>query len=442
MAGDFLAIDWDLRHARVREEDFFDGASFASADALFVDPCSINDSWIHSVGAEKDGIRRTYTSSDRGFGDTISRLMAKRRGEVSDLLYKASGMVVCRLLPRGESLEVITEGAPGERVDRYAWLPTVSLVDRHHQLTFPANSRFLPRSGEDVVVEDADDPFEEYLAEFSENIRYQAVYDDLLSTPISRFAKVLARNKVGDIIALAIPFDEGRLVLLPPLSGVSPRREAEVLVRTIEASEVHPGFLSSPDWLPGYSVPGEDSLRDELAGLSDRQEKLKAKYHEVSSLLEKKAVFSRILYSKGRFTFLPAIVGSLSALGFSVEKLGDELTLSCEEGDALCIAVSSEDSMIGVAPYRRLADSVALSRTSSEGPSKGILIINASRELDPKRRPTQFTAELLRGCKGEGFCLLTTYELYKMVQQALGGKADLAALRRSILDCDGEFRGV
>jgi len=71
-------------------------------------------------------------------------------------------------------------------------------------------------------------------------------------------------------------------------------------------------------------------------------------------------------------------------------------------------------------------------------------VVSGSRELDPKRRPTQFTPDVLRGCKSQGFCLLTTYELYKLVRQALeekDGKA-LATLRRKLLESDGEFRGI
>ncbi|MCK4355527.1 hypothetical protein KAW44_00430, partial [Candidatus Bipolaricaulota bacterium] len=83
-------------------------------------------------------------------------------------------------------------------------------------------------------------------------------------------------------------------------------------------------------------------------------------------------------------------------------------------------------------------------RTSGEGPNKGILVVSGSCELDPKRRPTQFTPEVLRGCTSQGFCLLTTYKLYKLVISALQQKEKkaLADLRRSLLECSGEFRGT
>ena len=103
-----------------------------------------------------------------------------------------------------------------------------------------------------------------------------------------------------------------------------------------------------------------------------------------------------------------------------------------------------EQATVGLVPYRRLLDRVDRARTEGEGPGKGILVVSGSRELDPKRRPTQFTSEVLRGCQSQGFCLLTTYDLYKLVKQALEKSDDaaLASLRRGLVECDGEYRGA
>jgi hypothetical protein len=311
-------------------------------------------------------------------------------------------------------------------------------------LTFPANARFLPRRGEDVVFAESGDPFEDYLHEFEGKISYRAVYQDLLESPIDRFARVLARNRVGDIIALSIPFDEGRLVLLPPIEGVSPAREGAALVRAVSQYALRPAFFSPPDWLPAYPLPGEEALRDELSSLVDRRDKLIRKVDEVSSQMEEVTRYKRVLYTKGRFTLIPAVADSFRALGFEIEESDYDLLLRCNEGDAIGAVAATERATVDLPPYRRLLDWVDRARTSGEGPHKGILIVSGSRELDPKRRPTQFSPEVLRGCTSQGFCLLTTYELYKLVVRALQerDKTNLARLRRALLECDGEFRGV
>ena len=368
--------------------------------------------------------------------------MEKRRSETADLLYKTGGILVCRLWPRGEALQVVNQGGLEERIDRYSWLPAVSLVDRHHQLSFPANGRFLSRTGEDVLLAETGNPFEDYLRRFEGKIVYRAVYRDLLSTPIDRFAQVLAYNKAGDIVALQIPFDEGRLVLIPPIEGVSPTAEASALLEAVSAMDFRPAFSPEPDWLPAYSLPGEDKLRDEVSNLIGRRDKLTHKVEELSAQLDAAAKYKRILYTKGRFALLPVVQEAFRTLGFRVSESRYDLLLESEQGDAIGVVRASEQARIGLDSYQYLLGWVDSARTKGEGPSKGILVVSGSRELDPRRRPTQFTPEVLRGCQSQGFCLLSTYELFKLVREALTekDKASQANSRQMLLECVGEFR--
>ena len=437
-----LSLDWPLDQPTIRRDDFFGRLSLSAFDLVLIDPIAISRRWAEDVSPEADGTRRTNPERDRGFGRTLAAWMTRRRAEAGDLLTRGGGILVCRLRTRGEPLEIVGSEAPGERIDRYAWLPSISLVDRHHQLTFPSNGRFVPRHGEDVVLAETGHPFEEYLREFHDRVVYDAVYQDLMSTPIERFATVLARNRVGDVLALSVPFDEGRLILLPPIEGVSAAREASVLLEAAQQLAFRPAYSAPPDWLPSYPLPGEDGLVDELASLNERHDALAQKIEEVSEKLDEKIRPKRILYTKGRFSFLPAVGDAFGALGFSVEALDDLVRLTSEEGDALVAATASDGAKIDVSSYRQLRDAVDRTVTDGDGHHKGILVASASRELDPKRRATQFSPEVLRGCQGQGFCLISSYQLFKLVQAALAdrSKKGLTALRRTLLECDGEFR--
>ncbi len=438
----YLAVDWLLDHADVEREGFFDRSSFSAYDAVFVDPVSLARHWTDGTAPGPDGARRTDPERDRGLGRTLTAWMSKRREETDDLLRRRSGVLVLRLHPRGDVLEIGSPGAPPERVDRYSWLPHVSLVDRQHQLVFPSNGRFAPRRGQDAHVEASGSPFEGYLREFEGRISYTAVYQDLLSTPLERFATVLARNRVGDAIALEIPVDEGRLVLLPPIEGVSPSREADVLLEAVRAASARPPFVAKPDWLPAYTLPGEDALADEIAGLVERRDALSAKVEEVSAKLEEKTRCKTMLYGKGRTLFERAAADALRDIGFEVESRGDVWRLTSEEGDALVAMEASEEARIGLSAYRRLHREMDRAITEGEDPQKGIVLVSGSRELDPKRRPTQFAPEVLRGCTAHGYCLVTSYQLYKMLLRAQEEKAKKAqsALRRLLLETDGELR--
>jgi len=438
-----LSIDWRLDHPTIQREDFFGRFSFSAFDAVLIDPLEINQRWTREVGISPDGVRRIDAQRDRGLGKTLTAWMGKRRSETEDLLKLAGGILICRLRSRGESLEISACTAPAEHIDRYSWLPSVSLIDRHHQLVFPSNGRFVPRRGRDIVVEDSTSPFSEYIEQFREHFVYDAVYQDLLSTPIERFAQVLARNKVGDVLALEIPFDEGRLILVPPTEGVSPSHEASVLREAIDTIIDRPAFIASPDWLPGYPLPGEDALNDELARLEERHAAMAAKIAELHANWEETTRQKHMLYTKGRFAFLPAVADGFRALGIDVETEHGMLTLHSEEGDALVVAAAAEGAKVQLPAYRQLLYAVDQAVTDGDGRLKGILVVSGSRELDPKRRATQFSEGVLRGCTDQGYCILSSYHLFKLVQGTLATKQkDLASTRRQLIECDGEFRGA
>jgi hypothetical protein len=439
------AINWRLDHPEIRYDDFFEGISFSSVDTLFVDSQLISERWTYDIPVDKDGSRRTYRDADHGFGKVLTKLFHKRRDETADLLYKAGGLVVCRLRPRGEVLKVVSANGVAERIDRYSWLPSVSLVDKQYQLSFPSNARFVPRRGEDIFFEKSGTPFEEYLRQFADRISYSAVYQDTISTPIERFATVLARNRVGDVVSAQLPYDEGLLVLLPPVHGVAPAEEAAALVLAAQHATFRAGFFSEPDWLGSYPIKNEDSLRDELSRLTERRDKISAKLGEITDRFREATRYKRMLYTHGRRNVFPAVADSLRLLGFEVDQGGRDLIARSPDGDAIVSVAATDSSAVGLQDYRHLLDSVDLARTSGEGPGKGILVVNASCNLDPKRRPTEFTPAVLRGCKSQGFCLITAYSLYKLVQLVFSSQPsqkELSRIRKGIVECDGEFRGV
>ncbi|MBE0635054.1 hypothetical protein IH601_03560 [Candidatus Bipolaricaulota bacterium] len=438
-----LSIDWSLNHPSIQRETFFGRFSFSSYDAVLIDPHEIPHRWTHEVGISADGVRRVDSTRDRGLSKTLTAWMGKRRTESEDLLKRAGGILICRLRSRGEPLEISSGDGPVEHLDRYSWLPSVSLVDRHHQLVFPSNGRFVPRRGRDVIVEDSDSPISEYIDQFREFFVYDAVYQDLLSTPIERFAKILARNKVGDVLALEIPFDEGRLILLPPTEGVSPSYEASVLREAIDRMIDRPAFAATPDWLPSYPLPGEDALNDELARLQERHAALTEKIAELDANRQDVTKFKRMLYTRGRFAYLPAVADGFRALGFDVETDDGMLMLRAEEGDALVVAAAAEGAKVELPAYRQLLSAIDQAVTDGDGRLKGILVVSGSRELDPKRRGTQFSEGVLRGCTDQGYCILSSFHLFKLVQETLESKRkNLASLRRRLIECDGEWRGA
>jgi hypothetical protein len=308
---------------------------------------------------------------------------------------------------------------------------------------FPSNGRFVPRRGRDVLLQESDSPFFEYLARFRESFVYEAVSQDLLSTPIDRFATVLARNRVGDVLAMEIPFEEGRLILVPPTEGVPAATEAAILQESVQAMVDRPVFSALPDWLPSYLLPGEDELSDEIARLDARRASLNEKVDELRGRWAKITRYKRILYAKGRFAFQPAVADAFRALGFDVQSEDGVLLLQSSEGDAVVVVAAADGAKVELPAYRHLLQRVDQSVTDGDGRRKGILVVSGSRDLDPRRRGAQFSEGVLRGCLDQGYCLLSGYHLFQLVQDALTSKRkDQAKTRRLLIECEGEFRGV
>lgn len=434
-----LAIEWMLVHEGLSREGFFDSPSFSAFDAVLIDPISIANHWA-TVGIDGSGDRRTHRSHDLGLGRAVSVVMARRRREASDLLLKAGGTLVCRLRPRGRPLHILSDDGPSERIDRYSWLPSVSLVDRQHHLAFPANSRFVPRRGTDVRLAGTDSPFESFLKRMDGMLEYEAIYQDLLETPIDHFATVLARNRIGDVIAAEIPFGEGRLILLPPTRGVSPAAEAAALIEAVMKADARSGFEATPDWIASYETAGEPALRDELASLTSRRDKLTAKIEETKRRHEDATRMKRLLCVQGRVALMRAGEDACRALGFETEQTRDGLVLRSKEGDARMMFAASE-SAVDVPPYRRLLALVDRARTENTDPKKGILVVSGFRHLDPRQRSTEYSDAVRRGCKSQGFCLMTAFDLFRLALRSgdLDGR-EQAVLRSRILETDGEFK--
>ena len=107
------------------------------------------------------------------------------------------------------------------------------------------------------------------------------------------------------------------------------------------------------------------------------------------------------------------------------------------------IAVAADGAKVELPAYKRLLNRIDQAVTDGDGRMKGILVVSGSRELDPKRRASQFSEGVLRGCTDQGYCILSSYHLFKLVQSTLVSKnANSAKLRRQLIECDGEFRGV
>ena len=106
------------------------------------------------------------------------------------------------------------------------------------------------------------------------------------------------------------------------------------------------------------------------------------------------------------------------------------------------VEIEGTVGQIGVGKYRQLRDYVDDDHTETGDLKKGILVGNGFMASQPAERGDQFSVGAIRGAGQQGFCLLSTTELFKLVQRALETPSDdiKSELRAQLLGHVGVFK--
>lgn len=432
-----LALGWDVDGPGVTRAELPYADSLASFDAVLIDPASIPDLWRGHAQLEGDGVWRLYPGRDLGLSRALERLFAARREELTALLQRGGGAVVIRVRPPDDGVEIAS--SPPHRFTPYALLPRLSLVSDPHHLVLPQGLKFIPRRGRDISWVEPAHPFSPYL-ESLRGLGYEAVLVSSLGAPLSAFGRVLAKNRVGDVLAWDVPVGAGRLIFLPAFPGADPQLSGELLLPALGAILSAPLAAGAPKWLARYRLPGEEEITSELSALEEERERLKRKEEELRAVQEGYDALKGLLYPRGVQGLLAAVQAALERLEFSCEpaEVGTLLARG-EEGTALVRVALSLSGPVGPEEHRALV--LALDRLRTEGgrDAHGVLVTVAEPRLDPRRRGPQWSEAVRRGCLEHGIALLSGYQLFLALEHVLSG-GDPGGVREALLSGEGEWR--
>jgi len=367
----------------------------------------------------------------------LERLFSLRREELDALLQLGGGVVVVRVRPDTEAVEIAA--APPVRLTRYSFLPRASLVSDPHHLAFPQGLRFIPRRGRDISWIEPLHPLSEYLKAFGE-LGYEAVLAAALGAPLAAFGKPLAVNKVGDIVAWDLPLGTGRILFLPAFPGAKGRDAAEALLAALEELLEVPVPERAPDWLEKFPLPGEEELRRRWEEVRRAQEELAAEEGKISSQAREFAGLRGLLYPRGRYGLAQAVKLALGKLGFTFEEARGAMFLFRKGRKRLLVQVGlSSQGPVDAGPYRELLLALDELRTESGLDVHGLLVAVAEPRLDPRRRGPQWTEAVRRGCQEHGITLVSGYQLFKALAAALEGEQG-EEVGAALLSAEGEWR--
>lgn len=431
-----LALGWNLEGPDLTVAEFPEAESLASFDAVLVDPLPLPGLWQPFAELSPDGTLRLHPGRDLGLSRALEKLFLLRQKEVEDLLA-AGGILVVRVRPADEG--VVIEGHPPRRLDGYSFLPKASLVSGPHHLSLPQGLKFLPRRGPDLQVIDHLHPLAPYLSRFS-GYSYEAVLVAALGAPLSAFGRVLAQNRVGDVLSLDLPVGQGRIIFLPAFSGAEGWEAWELLRPALATLLNLPLPEGAPRWLENYRLPGEEELYRRQEELRREKERLARIEEELNATHRELATFKALLYPRGKKALVRAAHLAFLRLGFDVHEEADATFLAKSPEETFLVRVAfSPFSPVGPEEHRALLLALDKLRNEEGEEARGLLLCLAQPEHDPRRRGPQWQEAVERASRDHRFVLLSAYDLFRAVAQVLA-EADPKEIRKSLAEAEGPWK--
>lgn len=448
-----LAVDSRIVGGNVTNASFYNASSFSDYDVVVIDPISISDAW-KNVKSRDDGSLLVYSNSDQGFSKALVEIVKQRAEETRLLLEKTEGIVVCFLRQKGPILNYKSSSFTDEHassIHRYSWLPRKEYSywegarKIQRKCWFPGYSFDpIPRIGQVLGEIDKTQPFSQYFMSLKEEIHFEAVIND---TELLRVAKPIAKNKVGEVIALELSFGQGKFVFLPPPSkSIDEEKASGVLIDCIRKSLHWTQPLIKPDWINKYELPGEAEVEQQVEKVQKNIANLEKKKQSRQERRDKLEMLKGMLYEQGKYGLEPPVREAFRILGFNVlepEEYEEDYDLYIREPTLTIIGeIEGSNKQVDVQKYRQLLDYVSTKVEEGEN-IKGILIGNGFINVDPDKRTEQFTEKAILGCRRQKFCRITTYELFKAVRAILSeshNKGLKKSVKQKVLKCDDEFK--
>lgn len=429
-----LALGYPLPNAQIDNYPFLTAPSFFDYDAICVDPAALSRAIEEVVDGRGDYATRDgqpLTAGPSGpHSVSLADMLQLRREEVLRLLARGQ-CVVCFLYPNVVHQRV--SGFPG--CDRYYWLPAPpGLLYRGPHL--------LAGYGRSVVPTDYDHPFAAYIEQFRSKLVYRAYFTDDIPQ-FGSFARVFARSIGGAAVGVEVRAGGGSIVFLPPLDEIASGHERIPVAATIldctrrllrQAAEE-----MEPDWVDTHDLPGLDELVEEvleaerqLAEAKERAETAELRYSAV-------AKYRALLWQEGRLGLETAVVEAARVLGFQVSGGGEQPVTLEADGAVVFLETEGSRGVVEMDPHYRLRRRREEALAKEGRSVNGLLVVNGYRMEPPEQRPQQYVDALAVAAQAMRYCVVTAYDLFRMVRQALVDSSpdNLERLRRSILSTEG-----
>ena len=206
----------------------------------------------------------------------------------------------------------------------------------------------------------------------------------------------------------------GLLVLLPPPTEVSDEEAVRILLEDFCGIEAR---ATAPAWAASVEIPSNRELEEQIHARRADIESIQKELEPLLTEKERREAFKAILYETGISPLQETVEAAFKELGFSTlpSDVSDEFYIEFGGQQAL-VEVKGVDKSASLKDVRQVID-YQLEYEQKHGSSiKGILLVNAWRNLPPEKRglagTTVFPDNVVKRAEANDIALVDSVQLF------------------------------
>ena len=431
-----LSLGYGLPDSQVDNHNWANAPAFFDYDAVVVEPSQAVSALITGLTQTGDEFV-TYTDEPVLDGPTtdsavgLADLLRQRRGEIERLLARG-GLVICFTHP--DVVHPRVSGFTG--CHRYYWLPAP--LDRDY------GPKYLqPATGKHVAATDYENPFADFLDLMRDKVLYRAVVAEG-AAGLGESARVIGRSPGGAPIAAELEVGGGRVVFLPALppalSHADRTKAAASLVRAVRNSLLLDADGDPPDWVEDHLLPDLAEAKERADSAEARLEEIELELTEARNTYRGIDRYRRLLWQEGKFGLDLPVRDILTKLGFAnIAKVDDPPSFNFQ-GEPIFVEIEGSSGSVGMNPHYRLRQRLEQRIADSGKRTRGLIVVNGQRELDPSERSQPIEESLRVAAESMRYGIVDSVQLFNAFRDQMEGKGDAKAFCRQLVETEGVFK--
>ncbi|MER5417814.1 hypothetical protein [Streptomyces virginiae] len=465
MTARILTLDAYLDAPNVTHGAFRDPATIFEYDVVFWDPANTLRTYQYALG-------NSYFKGEPRISDheTLSILsdVTRRNREFVDFL--AMGRTLAIFVSPEQGFYFDTGKREKSGTGRNQKVTTI--VDRLDLLkAIPGGFKVVPAQGRRIGARSS--AFSALVSGAPDRWWYRAILEDFPGDPLavvagtSKCVGSIQRNENGGILLLLPDLqgpdyvddesevgDSGGEELSASLDGLVDElgdaqgddlgedQASRELVAWVESLRLDVGE-PAPPWLQRYKFSEDVEAAAEMARLEEERERVVGAIEDLKGVVEVSDRWKRLLYASGD-DLESQVMEAFRLLGFEAES-GPE-----DRADILLrlngrVAVVEVKGLNGSAAEKNAAQLekwISEEMLSGAGKPKGILVVNAYRQIPPegRKKPT-FPHQMVTFCTPREHCLVSTSQLLSMARKVMDDPSLAPSIAESLMGATGVLAG-